>query len=185
MTDVAYVRVSSTEQNTERQLDGSRIEFERTFTDRCSGGTKKRDGLERMLDYVRDGDTIHVHSIDRLARNLADLLLLLEDLTERGVSIRFHKEGLTFTGEDNPFQKLQLQIIGSVAEFERSMIRERQREGIAKAREKGVYKGRKRSIDREKIIELKAEGMGPTAIAKELGVSRMSVHRALTETRID
>ena len=79
------------------------------------------------MEYLRDGDTLHVHSIDRFARNLQDLLTLISDLTSRAVTVQFHKEGLIFTGEDSPFQRLQLQIIGSVAEFERAMIRERQR----------------------------------------------------------
>lgn len=96
------------------------------------------------MEYLRDGDTLHVHSIDRFARNLQDLLTLISDLTSRAVTVQFHKEGLIFTGEDSPFQRLQLQIIGSVAEFERAMIRERQREGIALAKKEGKYKGARR-----------------------------------------
>lgn len=179
MTDVAYIRVSSTDQNTDRQLSATGIEFEKTFKDECSGGSTNRPGLDRLLEYVRQGDVVHVHSIDRLARNLQDLLSLLKALTNNGVSVRFHKENLTFTGKDNPFQELQLQIIGAVAQFERSMIKERQREGIEKAKAQGAYKGRKKSIDRRLVHHLKDQGLGPTAIAKEMGVSRMSIHRIL------
>ncbi|SCA54827.1 conserved hypothetical protein [Candidatus Terasakiella magnetica] len=180
MPQVAYIRVSSADQNTDRQLTDTGLSFKKTFTDECSGGSTNRPALERMLEYVREGDEIHVHSIDRLARNLEDLLGLLKVLTGQGVSVKFHKENLTFTGEENPFQELQLQIIGAVAQFERSMIKERQREGIAKAKQKGIYKGRKKSIERERVFALKEQGMGPSAIAKEMGVSRMSIHRILT-----
>ncbi|RED53484.1 recombinase family protein [Aestuariispira insulae] len=176
---VAYLRVSTTDQNTERQLSDTGFKFTKIFEDKCSGATASRPALEALIEYVREGDTVHVHSIDRLARNLNDLLQLLEQLTGNGVSVTFHKEKLTFNGENNPFQTLQLQVIGAVAQFERSMIKERQREGIAKAKEAGKYKGRKRSIKRDQVIAMKAEGLGPTAIANELGVSRMSIHRIL------
>lgn len=177
MAEVGYVRVSTVEQNTDRQLDG--VTVDKTFTDKASGGSKDRPGLEALLDYVREGDTVHVHSIDRLARDLLDLQSLLKELTGRGVGVRFHKENLAFTGEDNPFQTLQLQVIGAVAQFERSIIRERQKEGIAKAKAKGVYRGRKPSIDTEKVKLLYSEGVAPSTIAKEMGIARSSVYRVL------
>jgi DNA invertase Pin-like site-specific DNA recombinase len=182
MTDVGYIRVSTVDQNTDRQLEG--VTVGKTFTDKASGGSKDRPALDALLEYVREGDTVHVHSIDRLARDLGDLLSLLQTVTGRGVSVVFHKERLTFTGEDNnPFQTLQLQVIGAVARFERAIIKERQREGIAKAKTRGVYRGRKPSID---VTQVKAmhqdRGLSPSAIAKELGIARSSVYRVLGET---
>jgi DNA invertase Pin-like site-specific DNA recombinase len=177
MTDVGYIRVSTIDQNTDRQLDG--VTVGKTFTDKASGGTRKRPGLEALMDYVREGDTVHVHSIDRLARDLGDLLALLQHFRGQGVNVHFHKERLTFTGEANPFQDLQLQVIGAVAQFERAIIRERQREGIAKAKAKGIYRGRKPSIDAGKVKALRDQGMTPSAIAKDLGIARSSVYVAL------
>jgi len=178
--NVGYIRVSSADQNTERQLDG--LALNKVFTDKVSGGTKDRPALNDLMEYARSGDVVHVHSIDRLARNLADLLNLLEQFTGKGITVKFHKENLTFSGENNPFQKLQLQVIGAVAEFERSMIKERQREGIAKAKQdRSKYQGRKPSIDGDRVRKMKAEGLSPTAIAKELGIARSSVYRMLEE----
>ena len=113
---IGYIRVSSTDQNTARQLDG--FHLDKVFTDRCSGKDTSRPQLTACLDYLRDGDTLHVHSIDRLARNLQDLLRIIESLNQRDVSVSFHKEGLTFSAgkTEDPFQKLQLQIIGAVAQ---------------------------------------------------------------------
>lgn len=178
MAHVAYIRVSSEDQNTDRQLDG--IVVDRTFTDKVSGATTERPALKEMLSYVREGDTIHVHSIDRLARSLADLLKLVDDLNKRGVHISFHKEKLEFTGEDNPMQKLMLSMMGSFAEFERSMIKERQREGIAKAKQNGVYKGRAKTVDDAAIREAMAEdGASYRKVAAALGVSLSTVQRAM------
>lgn len=179
MADVGYVRVSSVEQKTDRQLDG--VTVKKTFTDKASGGTKQRPALQQMIDYVREGDLIHVHSIDRLARDLRDLLDLLTSFNDAGVSVKFHKEGITFTGDDNPMQRMQMQIMGAVAEFERAIIKERQLEGIAKAKEKGVYKGRKRSVDRDLVREMHEQGKGPTEIAKAIGIARGHVYRILNE----
>ena len=118
--DIGYIRVSGVDQNTVRQesaFDG--LNLNKVFEDKASGKDVHRPALERCLEVLRDGDTLHVHSIDRLARNMQDLLSLLSDLTGRGVSVKFHKENLTFTPDkENPFQRLQLQLIGSVAEFE-------------------------------------------------------------------
>ena len=145
MTNVGYVRVSSVDQNTARQLDG--VVLERVFEDKVSGATTDRPQLQEMLRFIREGDTVHVHSIDRLARSLEDLLKLVKDLNTRKIGIHFHKEQLLFTGEANPMQELMLSLLGSVAQFERAMIKERQREGIAKAKEAGVYKGRAKTVD--------------------------------------
>lgn len=179
MSVVGYKRVSSFEQNTARQLEG--VECTRVYEDKVSGGTTNRPQLDELRRYVRRGDTIVVHSIDRLARNLQDLLSLIDEFTKEGVELRFIKEQLTFTGEDNPFQKLQMQIIGAVSEFERNMIRSRQQEGIERAKAKGIYKGGKKQIDRDSVLKLKSEGTGPSQIAKQLGVARSSVYRVLEE----
>ncbi|MGA4636270.1 recombinase family protein [Pseudomonas solani] len=177
MANVGYIRVSTTDQNTERQLDG--VQLDKVFTDRVSGATTDRPDLQSMLGYVRDGDVIHVHSIDRLARSLVDLLALVRNLTAKGVHVRFHKENLLFTGESNPTQELMLSIMGSVAEFERSMIRERQREGIAQAKQKGVYKGRSKTIDDEAIRSYVATGNSYRDTAKTFGVGVSTVQRAM------
>ncbi len=124
---IGYIRVSTTDQNTERQLDG--ITLDKTFTDKLSGKDTQRPQLQACLEYIREGDTLHVHSMDRLARNLMDLQGMVESLTNRGIVVQFHKESLTFTDDTNAMNKLMLQIMGAVAEFERSLIRERQRKG--------------------------------------------------------
>jgi len=128
---VGYVRVSSLDQNPARQLDG--VAVDRTFTDSASGRSTARPQLEAMLAIVRHGDTALVHSMDRLARNLDDLRALVCTLTTRGVRVQFVKEQLTFTGEDTAMAMLLLSVMGAFAEFERSLIRERQREGITLA----------------------------------------------------
>ena len=156
----------------------------KVFEDKASGKDVHRPALERCLEVVRDGDTLHVHSIDRLARNMQDLLSLLSDLTGRGVSVKFHKENLTFTPDkENPFQRLQLQRIGSVAEVERAMSRERQREGIAIAKAAGKYKGRKPSLTPEQAAELRKRveenGEKVARLAREYGVSRQTVYEHL------
>ncbi|SFV08843.1 recombinase family protein [Pseudomonas sp. OV546] len=133
-----------------------------------------------MLRHVRKGDVLHVHSIDRLARSLEDLLALVKGLISRCVAVSFHKEQLHFTGEANPMQELMLGLLGSVAPFERALIRERQAEGIAKAKEKGVYKGRVKSVDDDAIRKAMAEdGASFRKVAKALGVSLSTVQRAM------
>ena len=180
MADVAYVRVSSVDQNPGRQLDG--IEVDKVFEDKCSGGDTQRPALAALLEYVREGDSVHVHSIDRLARNAQDLLALVDDLRNRGVTVVFHKEGLTFAaGKSDPFKELMFHMLGAFAQFERSIIRERQREGIEKAKRKGVYRGGKKTIDRDEVVSLLKEGVGPAAIARQLGIGRMSVYRIKRE----
>jgi len=180
MALVGYIRVSSLGQNTERQLEG--VKLDETFTDRMSGKNQDRPFLQEMVRYVRKGDEVIVHSMDRLARNLADLLQLVTLLTGRGVRVTFQKEALTFTGEDSPMATLMLSIIGAVAAFERSMIRERQREGVAIAKAKGVYKGRKPSLSMEQQDEVRrraAAGDKKPAIAKDFNVSRETVYKCL------
>ena len=177
---VGYIRVSSTEQNTERQLDG--IHLDKTFTEKASGGSRERPQLNAMLEYLRDGDTVHVHSIDRLARNTNDLNDLVNSLNDRGITIIFHKENLTFSHDvaQSALNKLMFQMLAAFAEFERSMIRERQREGIAKAKAKGLYKGRKRKVDYSEIQKAMLEdGSTFRSVAKKFGVGVATVQRAV------
>lgn len=178
---VAYVRVSSVDQNTDRQtFDG--VLVDKTFTDKCSGGTRNRPALTEMLEYVREGDTIVCHSIDRLARDLQDLMRLVQTLTGRGVGVRFIKEALTFTGDESPMQIMILQVMGSFAQFERSIIRERQREGMEAARAKGKIPGRKKALSPEQIAELHsriAANEPKAKIARDLGISRETLYSYL------
>ena len=179
MAKVGYIRVSTVDQNTDRQLDG--IELEEVFEEKISGKSANRPQLQECLRYLRKGDELHVHSIDRLARNLLDLQKLVQELTGRGVTITFHKENMTFDGSSsNPMHKLLLQILGAFAEFERSMIRERQAEGIAAAREKGTHLGRRSKLTKEQISQIKARRLeNKTALAKEFGCSRQTIYAAL------
>lgn len=181
MTDIAYIRVSTTDQNTERQLDG--VKVDKTFTDKCSGGSTDRPALTDLLDYIREGDVVHVHSIDRLARNLQDLLSLVEMFKTKGVTLKFHKESLTFEGSvTNAMQDLMLSMIGAVAQFEKAMINERQREGIEKAKARGVYsQERKKKVDRDEVKALLNEGLPMAQIAKKLGCSSKTIQRIKNE----
>lgn len=137
-----------------------------------------------MLEFAREGDEIVVWSIDRLARDLADLQRIIEQLNTNGVSVTFVSERLSFSASnDDPFARLQLHLLGAFSQFERSIIRKRQREGIEKAKERGVYKGRKPRIDRKQVEQLSLEGHGATEIAKRLGIGRASVYRLLSDAR--
>jgi DNA invertase Pin-like site-specific DNA recombinase len=180
---VGYVRVSTADQNTQRQLDGHQLD--RLFTDRLSGKDTARPQLEAMLRYLRDGDTLLVHSMDRLARNLDDLRRLVRELTGRGVRVSFVKEGLTFTGEDSPMATLLLSVMGAFAEFERALIRERQREGITLAKARGAYRGRRPALSPNQAQELRhraAVGEPVAQLAREYGISRET---AYTYIRMD
>lgn len=150
---IGYIRVSSFDQNPDRQLE--QIEVGKVFTDKASGKDTQRPELERLLAFVREGDTVVVHSMDRLARNLDDLRRIVQGLTQRGVRMEFVKEGLAFTGDDSPMANLMLSVMGAFAEFERALIRERQREGIVLAKQRGAYRGRKKSLNSEQIAKLK------------------------------
>lgn len=175
---VGYLRVSTQEQNTQRQLDG--VELDKRFEDKASGKDTKRPELERCLSHLREGDVLHVHSMDRLARSLDDLRKLVKDLNARGVVVRFHKENITFTGDDSPMANLLLSMLGAVGEFERTIIRERQKEGIVKAKERGVYKGRKPSLTPEQVSTLQsraASGESKALLARDFKISRETVYQ--------
>lgn len=177
---IGYVRVSTLDQNERRQLEGEILD--RVFTDKASGRDAHRPELNELLRFARDGDIVVVHSMDRLARNLDDLRSLVQTLTRKGVRVEFVKEGLVFTGEDSPMANLMLSVMGAFAEFERSLIRERQREGIALAKQRGAYRGRKKSLTVDKAAELvgrAALGVPKSVLAKEYGISRETVYQYL------
>jgi DNA invertase Pin-like site-specific DNA recombinase len=149
---VGFIRVSTLDQNTVRQLEGETLD--RVFTDKASGKDQNRPELDALIQYVRDGDTVLVHSMDRLARNLDDLRAIVRRITEKKAQVRFVHENLTFTGDDSPMATLMLSVMGAFAEFERSLIRERQREGIALAKARGVYKGRRKALTAAQAADL-------------------------------
>lgn len=174
---IGYIRVSSVGQNTERQLDG--ILLDKKFEDKVSGKSTDRPKLQEMLEFVREGDTVIVHSMDRLARNLDDLRALVKLLTGKGVAVEFIKEGLSFSGDDKPMPKLLLSVMGAFAEFERSIIREWQLEGIAIAKQKGLYKGRKRSLSDDDVIVIReriSAGEHKAQIARDYAISRKTLY---------
>lgn len=172
---IGYVRVSSIDQSTERQLDG--IAVTKIFTEKVSGATRERPQLDAMLNHLRAGDHVVVHDISRLARNLGDLKNIIDEIVASGASVKFIKENLEFTGGDSPMQKLMLNLLGSFYEFEREMIRERQREGIAKAKQRGVYKGRKASVDAEAILKELEAGTSIRKTAEKFKVAASTVQR--------
>jgi len=177
---IGYVRVSSYDQNPERQIEN--IKVNKVFIEKASGKDTHRPELDALLSFVREGDSVVVHSMDRLARNLDDLRRLVQNLTTRGVKIEFVKEGLTFTGEESPMANFMLSVMGAFAEFERSLIRERQLEGIDLAKKRGVYKGRKKSLTNELQSELKqrvANGEPKAKSACDYCISRETLYQYL------
>src|SRR6266446_3263566 len=177
---IGYVRVSTLDQHPERQLE--QVQVDRVYTDTASGKDTTRPALAALLTFVREGDTVVIHSMDRLARNLDDLRRVVQKLTKRGVRIEFIKENLTFTGEDSPMANLMLSVMGAFAEFERALIRERQREGIALAKQRGAYRGRKKSLNGAQIAEMKRRieaGEQKAHVARYFGISRETLYQYL------
>ena len=183
---VGYVRVSTAKQSTERQL--ADLELDITFTDYASGKDTNRPKLQEMLNYIRDGDIVIVHSMDRLARNLDDLRKIIKTITGKQAQIKFLKEGLEFTGNKSPMSNLMLSLMGAFAEFEHSLIKERQMEGIAKAKARGVYK-REKSLTNDQIADIKQQisqetptrQVNKTRLAKEFGISRQTLYSYLQQ----
>ena len=180
---VGYARVSSLEQNLDRQLDqllaagASQI-----YKEKVSGSTRHRPQLEEVLRYLRKGDQLIVTSMDRLARSLVDLHTIVEDLVGRGVSVRFLREGQTYSAKADPIAKLMLGLMGSVAEFERSIIKERQAEGIARAKARGVYKGRAKVLTDAQVAQARgwvADGVPKAEVARRLGIGRTTLYKYL------
>lgn len=180
---VGYIRVSTTDQNLDRQLN--EITCDRIFQDKASGKDCERSGLKECLAYLREGDTLVVHEISRLARNLKHLLEIVSDLNARGVTIRFVMENLIFkAGVSDPFSELQLSLLSAFCDFERKLLLERQRQGIKIAKENGRYKncGRKPALSREHIAEAKTlieSGLSKNEVARRLHVSRHTIYKAV------
>jgi DNA invertase Pin-like site-specific DNA recombinase len=181
---VGYIRVSTEAQNTARQEEAlADLNLDKTFTDKASGKDTDRPQLLAALAHLREGDTFIIYSMDRLSRSLNDLITTVKGLTAKGVKVHFIKESLTFTGDNNPMANLMLGIMGSLAEWERSVIRERQLQGIAIAKAKGAYKGRKQALNENEKKELKAlaaSGATKTALAKQFGISRQTLYAYLS-----
>jgi DNA invertase Pin-like site-specific DNA recombinase len=179
---IGYVRVSSYDQNPVRQLE--HLEVDRVFTDKASGKDSERPQLQALLSYAREGDTIVIHSMDRLARNVDDLRRIVLGQTRRRVRIQFIKENLIFTGEESPMANLMLSVLGAVAQFERDLIKERQRQGIALAKQRGAYTGRKKALVAERIEELRTRignGEKKAPLAREFGISRETLYQYLRQ----
>jgi DNA invertase Pin-like site-specific DNA recombinase len=178
---IGYKRVSSVDQNTTRQLDG--VAVGKVFEDKASGKNVTRPQLQAALEFCREGDTLVVHSMDRLARNLTDLKVLVKQLTDRGIAVEFTHERLTFTGEDSPTSSLILSMLGAVAEFERALILERQREGIQLAKVAGKYKGRKPTLSKAQVTDLRTKAasgdLSKADLAREFGISRVTLYQYL------
>jgi len=180
---IGYVRVSSLNQNTERQL--ADVALDKIFEDKASARSTDRPQLKALLEYIREGDELHVHSLDRLARNLADLQQVVGVLIKRGVVVYFHKENLCFqNGGSNPMNTLLLQLLGAVAELERTLIAERRREGTAIAKEKGVHLGRRKTLTPEQEKAIRAEvanGANKKELAARFGISRQTLYNTIAE----
>lgn len=180
----AYVRVSTAEQNEERQIEAlKKYEIEKWFTEKVSGKTRHRPQLEMLLNFVREGDTIYVHDFSRLARSTKDLLEIIEELQSKGVTLISNKENLDTS---TPTGKLMITVIAAINEFELANLHERQREGIEIAKSKGKYAGRKKiKVDKEAWESCRARYYGRTLSkskwAKELGISRPTLDKLIEE----
>jgi DNA invertase Pin-like site-specific DNA recombinase len=182
---VGYTRVSTADQNDDGQkLTLNAAGATRIFSDRITGSAESRPALDEMSRYVREGDTIVIYSIDRLARNVEHLLSTVKAWREQGIAIVFIRESLRIESEPTPMTELLLGMIGHIAQFEKSIIKERQREGIEAAKARGAYKGRKRVLDEDKLKEfeqLKAQTGNISEIARRMGVSRQTIYRYMGE----
>ena len=179
-----YLRVSTILQNTERQLLD--VPCDRTYEDKASGKDTNREQFQLMMSNLRSGDVVNVHSLDRVGRNTKDILNLVETIKEIGATIKFHKENLTFDGSKSDlYSDLMLTILSGFAQFERNIILERQREGIAIAKMNGKYKGGKqkfKSSDKEEIKKLIEEGVSISQISRTMNCSRPTIYKVINET---
>ncbi len=179
--NVGYIRVSTEEQNEHRQLES--LALDERFIDKISGTSTDRPALQQCLMHCRKGDILHVHSIDRFARSLHDLEALVRDFNDKGVTVTFLTEKLSFSGDsEDPMATLTLQMLGAFAQFERTLIRKRQMEGIKAAKKRGVRFGRKAALtseDKAKILKMYMGRVAVTEIAKEFGVSRTTIYKVL------
>ena len=183
---IGYVRVSTEDQTTDRQLDG--LTLDRIFEEKVSGATRDRAQLDLMLETLRAGDEVFVHELSRLGRSLIDLKQLVQEMTERGATVHFVTERMTFTKKGlTPTDELMFNLLGSFAEFERKLLRQRQAEGIAKAKQAGVYTGsagRRPKLSPQQVQMAKsllAIGNKKKDVAATLGVSRPTLDKALAD----
>ena len=180
---IAYIRVSSIGQKTDRQIEKLKGEnIDRTFEEKVSAKNVERPELQNMISFAREGDTIVVCSMDRLARSLQDLIKLVKDFNSRGIKVQFLKENLTFTGEDNAMSNLLMGILGSIGVFERDLIAERRQAGIDLAKKQGKYTGRKPALSPQQVDQLRERvknGEMKSKIAKDYGIRRETVYRYL------
>lgn len=176
---VGYIRVSSVDQNAERQLDG--IQLNKVFTDKASGKDTNRPQLQAAMTYLREHDTLIVHSMDRLARNVEDMFRIIRELNDRGASVQFVKENMSFSaGKEDPRSTLLFTVLAAFAQFERSLIKERQKEGIALAKAKGKYKGGTPKLNADQVVELRkmiADGFPKAIAARKFRISRNTVYQ--------
>ena len=183
MATIAYLRVSTVDQSLARQ---DITDADKVFEEKLSGKDRNRPALQQMLEYVREGDLVKVWDISRLARDLMDLQQIIQEINNKGATITFITENLTFgPDQDNPMATIQLQMMGAFAQFERAVKKQRQLEGIAKAKDRGAFKGGQRMINRDRVRELHAEGLSTYKIADTMGISRMSVHRIIHADRLE
>lgn len=181
---IGYIRVSTIDQNPDRQLEG--VTLDKKFTDKVSGKNTDRPQLTALLEYVREDDAVLVHSMDRLARNADDLKTLVKQILKKQATVKFIKEGLTFTGDDSPISQLMLTMLGAWAEFDYALIKERQREGIALAKARGAYKGRKPMINDEKLSQIKQlldQGETKAGVARQFNISRETLYKHLRKQK--
>jgi DNA invertase Pin-like site-specific DNA recombinase len=183
--NIGYIRVSSVGQNTERQLTD--IKLDRVFEDKSSGKNTDRPQLKECMNHLRIGDTLHVHSIDRLARNLKDLQAIVDALKDKGVSVHFHKENLIFTATgSSPMQDLMFQMLGAFAQFERTLIKERQKEGIDLAKAKGKKFGAPPKLTSAQVIEIRHHltlNSDKSQVAKQFGISRPTLYKIIKQAQ--
>lgn len=185
--NLAYVRVSTVEQNAERQIEAlKKHDIDKWFTEKVSGKNTNRPELQKLLEYMREGDTIYIHDFSRLARNTVDLLRLVETIQNKGVTLVSNKEAVNTS---TPNGKLMLTMIGAIAEFERENLLERQREGIAIAKREGKYRGRQvKEIDENTFIKAynryKTREINKTQLAKELKISRPTLDKLLKDKNL-
>ena len=182
MANIGYIRVSSVQQNTERQLAG--VTLDKVFEEKASGKNIERAQFRAMMDYVREGDILHVHSIDRLCRKTSDLLTTVEELTKRGVIVQFHKEGFK-TGKESAFGNFMLTVLAGVAQMEREFMLERQREGYEGAKQAGRLSGRGKSstIDRRAVMNELLAGLSVRKTAEKFRISTQTVMKIKKELR--
>lgn len=181
MSSIGYIRVSSVQQNNERQLDG--IQLDKVFTETASGKNADRPQLKAMLEYVREGDVIHCHELSRLGRSVKDTLTIIDDIKAKGASVVFHKEGITAGAEETAASKMMLNVFAAVAQMEREMMLERQAEGYAAAKQAGriAKRGHGKNVDRVGIVSALAAGQSIRTIAKDFNVGISTVQRIKKE----